>query len=621
MLQWATTGNGAGESAERVEWAVCFADDPAAVKCCGNIGLDASTEQALCLCDVQLTAALRIDPAGDLGTWCRQRLSLARLARCHPDQVSEYRVLAADQMDRVPWLSDLSAFKTRLLRDCNWTLFREVQSSAGLHAAGWREGDSESPSLRVRRALLLPSGEGHYVLSGENQLRLQLSSDRPTQTQVTLVLPQLSYLPCLPLRVGWQVDDQPPCPVQLGQPGRLHTLNVSLAPGAHRMRLQIDQPVVNQYVLVQLHEQSSGQEQQAWSDGAGARDERRFYHVATREEPLSFRVLGPARIRIDQRTETETRTRYVNVLDGERQFQLRPPDDTDFALLRVFELQPQPWESPVAARPIVREAASRPPVWLDQLPRPTDGGWAAGEPAWMVGTAAVWGDPIGQLSLFPPDAPPTWVELSDAFALGGQEDGTWGLAASVFQRRPVDEDFQGRAPDRFAELRLLHDYRADWQDTFTTHQALFRLREESGPTLGLLYDRWWDLADDHGWMELPPGRWPFGLLEGWMLNWDLAGYLQQPADALPPGDRDTEGSLSTSLCAYCRKELTPRIWHWPSATVFGRWLSLDEVRYGPGRVDQDVFTRYKADHPTGLRLSDTWVYQPCLDRQCWLRLR
>ncbi len=66
-------------------------------------------------------------------------------------------------------------------------------------------------------------------------------------------------------------------------------------------------------------------------------------------------------------------------------------------------------------------------------------------------------------------------------------------------------------------------------------------------------------------------------------------------------------------------DLTERSWQLPAATVFGRWLSLDEVSYKPGHVDQDVFTVFKSDHRTGLRLSDTWVHQPRLDTQLWLR--
>ena len=48
-------------------------------------------------------------------------------------------------------------------------------------------------------------------------------------------------------------------------------------------------------------------------------------------------------------------------------------------------------------------------------------------------------------------------------------------------------------------------------------------------------------------------------------------------------------------------------------------LSLDQPAYGPGRVDQDVFTQYKADHPTGMRLWDTFVFTPWLDTRWWFR--
>lgn len=57
----------------------------------------------------------------------------------------------------------------------------------------------------------------------------------------------------------------------------------------------------------------------------------------------------------------------------------------------------------------------------------------------------------------------------------------------------------------------------------------------------------------------------------------------------------------------------------PRLQLFGRYLSEEEDGFPSGQLDQDVFTRYKADHRYGLRLSDQWVYQCCLDRRFWLR--
>jgi hypothetical protein len=41
--------------------------------------------------------------------------------------------------------------------------------------------------------------------------------------------------------------------------------------------------------------------------------------------------------------------------------------------------------------------------------------------------------------------------------------------------------------------------------------------------------------------------------------------------------------------------------------------------YEPGRIDQDIFTQYKADHQTGMRLWDTLSFTPWLDAKWWFR--
>ena len=219
---------------------------------------------------------------------------------------------------------------------------------------------------------------------------------------------------------------------------------------------------------------------------------------------------------------------------------------------------------------------------------------------------------------WPRPTTPRWIDLPDAFPLGGQEKGTWASSSGAFHRRPVYEDVQRRAPDEFIDLRLWYDQYAAATDANYRTTSLFRLRDASGPTWGLTHEQWWEWPSG----EDSPSRLLIdrrGLSNNWTLNWDVYGFLQPPADALPPYQSQLEGSLGSALSAFRRLDLTERTWQLPAATVFGRWLSLDEVRYEPGHVDQDVFTVYKSDHRTGLRLSDTWVHQPRLDTQLWLR--
>ncbi len=61
------------------------------------------------------------------------------------------------------------------------------------------------------------------------------------------------------------------------------------------------------------------------------------------------------------------------------------------------------------------------------------------------------------------------------------------------------------------------------------------------------------------------------------------------------------------------------VYRTPRIQMFGRYLSEEQDGWSSGVLDQDVFTRYKADHRYGLRISDQWVYQNCIDRRFWMR--
>ena len=68
-------------------------------------------------------------------------------------------------------------------------------------------------------------------------------------------------------------------------------------------------------------------------------------------------------------------------------------------------------------------------------------------------------------------------------------------------------------------------------------------------------------------------------------------------------------------------QISQRISHRPRLSFFARALSEEINGFPPGELDQDIFTRYKSDHPYGLRLSDRIIFQDCLDRRWWIRPR
>ena len=468
--------------------------------------------------------AAAVDPAGELSA-CRQRLALlTRLAEGDSENRQRYRVMLAEQMDRWPWLSDLTAVEARVMGGSRWSLFREFESSAGIHPVQQPVFASENPGLRVRRALFAHPEPFDHLLSGRGELRLRLRSARNTVTQLTLNRPQLSYLRATPVHVSWQADDQPPQHIRLDRPHEPQRLNVSLPPGDHLIRLRLDQPIAGQYVQVQIHELQASEARHRWTEQPDARPKERLYQVATRAQPLRFRVFGPTRIRIDERAGDATRTRYFHVLTREQQFELSPPTDSESALFRVFEWVEDPQQSPLEVARFPTPPPQRLPVWLDQLPPACLSDFSAVDPVCFTAPAIAWGDPVGLLSLAAPTDPPQAIELPDAFPLGGQEKGSWAVGSGAFSRRPVDEDFQSGAPDEFVELRIGYDQFDADSDTSTRTDTLLRLREASGPTWGLGHQRWWSWPAEGNATSQPQYGRPLPPND-LFLFWDLYGFL------------------------------------------------------------------------------------------------
>ncbi len=231
LVNWAAAGGSEEDAAERCELLIQFAADPGQLIAERGLPATPFLEQAVRMQRGQIDAALAVDPNQDVAA-CRQRLALlTRLAEGDTRQRTKYLVLAAEQMDRFPWLSDLTGIEARLMRGANWSLYREVQTSAGLHAVTPQSWSPESPGLRIRRELFSHPELADYLLSGTTRLRLRLRSTQDTITQITLVRPQLSYLRPTPVSVQWQVNDQPAQRVVLDQPHVAYPLRSTAAGG------------------------------------------------------------------------------------------------------------------------------------------------------------------------------------------------------------------------------------------------------------------------------------------------------------------------------------------------------------------------------------------------------
>jgi hypothetical protein len=201
-----------------------------------------------------------------------------------------------------------------------------------------------------------------------------------------------------------------------------------------------------------------------------------------------------------------------------------------------------------------------------------------------------------------PELPPPSIFLDDLYALGGQEDATWSFASSWVSRRNLEEGSRGLAPDKFAQFNVTRRYLSQWTGNYHESDLLYRQRRISGSTLGIQHQ-----------LRYEPG---LGRWHVWMGG---NAFVQKPSGAIAPATRETEWSTTLRGSLVRFDQITPKLGHLTSLTVFNRWLSLDENIYRPGRVDQDVFTTYKSDHLRGFTYGHTLSHRPWLDTRWWIR--
>lgn len=286
--------------------------------------------------------------------------------------------------------------------------------------------------------------------------------------------------------------------------------------------------------------------------------QERPYFVSTAQTPLEIYSQGPSQLRIDELDAGVTSYRYQQVPEGWQKISLPPPKGKSRSLLRVSQrvsvLQPKPVNNRIIQRNLIPvadpEAVSTPPV-------------AKGK-----------------------------VELIDAYKLGRQEDGTLSAGLDMVRRNNKQESGTNLPMEQFEQNRINYRYFDEPHNVYWNTQGFVRAREFGGPSFGLDESVYFNPA----WL-------PFTVRS------NAKVVAQVPHDQL-----EALGQWNLSFAnAY---NLHPKTRLIPSLTFFARAMSLrtrtldDQMKL---KVDQDVYTPYKADHTTGLTPALTLEHRPWLD--------
>lgn len=469
----------------------------------------------------------------------------------HPENIEKTLIPAEQLAQRYPDDALLQSLLQRMSRYSDWQPVSTIINSAGIDFVSVNGWQPESPFIRTRRALLPPVAENEHVIFADQRLVLLLTNIAPVSLRIDARLDDVPFLPESPAQLLYQVDDRPAQQLLLTDNEDWRSLSLAVPAGEHSVRIYQQHPVGNQYVKLRFNDALSNL----------VVTQERPYFVSTTQTPLEFYSQGPSQLRIDEFSEGVISYRYQQVPEGWHSISLPPSEAKSRSLLRVSQrvvnLQPKPLANRLIQRTLVPvaapEAASKPPVTADT------------------------------------------VELIDAFKLGKQEDGTLSAGLDLVRRNNQQESGSMLTEEQFAHYKMNYRYFDEPRDSYWNTQGFFRTREYGGSSFGLDESLYYN-----------PDWLPF------TVRTNAKIIAQVPHDSL-----EWLGQWHISVAqAY---NLHPKTRLIPSLTFFARTMSLrtnslaltdPEFKL---KIDQDVFTPYKADHTTGLTPALMLEHRPWLD--------
>ncbi len=458
-------------------------------------------------------------------------MQIAALAAAHP-QLPLLQQLSRRADAGYHWEPQLSAF-----------------DSAGVRPLP-QHSRMQSPWRRVRQALMPAAASEALWLQGREVQGIDLFSPEPARLVLELQQAALPYSQPVAAQVMLQLDDQPARVLAMTTGSR--QLDLPLPAGAHALRLWLQQPQLQQLVLVRVQQ----------AGNATLAPDERSWHIAAPGQPASFRIQGPALLRIEEWSAHGSQPQYRHLEAGWHSIELPAASDGSDRYYRLASLragdrqQPLPastWHAalPQAAPPSLPPAAAQPVRWQLQ-------------------------------DRFPPGE--AWRSLGTHLTLADRGDGP-------------EEDSSSARYGRHVELGLSYRLRSEDPLLYSRSDLLLRQLQSGDQVLGL-----------RQWLDYYPPRspWQLGALaEAWLQPGDIAGladpwsaHLQLQAQHRRQLGRDLDNELRLSLDQY--------------------WLGAQDPRAAQqARLDPDIHTPYRDEHRNALTLADRLTWYPWLDQRLY----
>jgi len=488
----------------------------------------------------------------------RMRL-LLWLAEVKPAERARAVALGAALADRYP-TQEIRAQWERLAVGSRWVNLPLVDRSAGLRSLPVLPASPESPSARIRAALLVPLRPGELRATGDARVTLMLNQASRDTVRIEVAMEELPGVASLPVTVKIELNGLAIRQVRLETTGKGVTLPLTVPAGPQQLSVSILNPLLNQSLRVRF---------------TGARQPlesiTRDWHVATAAEPVRVMLGGPVFVRIDRLDKDGVHSQHRLLPDAVAQLTLAPVSGHAETLYRVYQRRIDPHiGSALPARPLRYR-----PEPLPQVP-------------------AEWQAPSAQS--------PQGVRFTDAMPLGDRSDHTFSLRAAASRRRNSEAmgGSGGAEAEQFVETGVNWRHRSKDDTSGMLADLLLRYRQGGSPVAGFR------IAGDR--QEHWSARLPFP----YAIDYSVDGFAQNTPDG-----------AGWSLLAQAGVSQTRMLgsgWsHRPAVAARARLISLDAVT-DPARVDSDVFTRYHAQHRLAVAVSDTLSWRPWRDTHLATRL-
>lgn len=447
----------------------------------------------------------------------------------------------------------------QISRYSEWQPVTSIMSKGGIRFVDTQGWQPSNPVLQRRKALINTINIDEHVVFSDQRLVLVMNNITGRELKIEARLDDILFLAENPAQFAYQIDQQDPQSIEILRAQNSKEIILKIPAGQHKIRFWLSKSVTNQYLKLRFKDHVSDLK---------LAKERSFF-LSTQQDPLQIHIHGPAMIRIDEWLDNKINSHYQQVADGWQLLTLPPNNRQQESLFLVKQRLVSEKQRPARIR-VIKQKITK----IDE-------------------------SSIQLRQVITPEI----VELDDFFELGHQQDGTWSFGSSLVRRNNVQEDFDRGNSEDFQQFTVNHRYFDSYRNLYWDSKGFIRARKKGGPTLGLSES-----------VQIRNDNHPF------IINFE-AKILSQVVH------KDPEWLGQFKLDIAQSAKITPQTSIYPKLSWFGRYLSLRgnntemEDSIFKQKMDQDIFTRYKSDHTTGLSASLLFTHDPWLDTRWTAKIK